>query len=148
MRVAEAMTRNVQLASPDQSIADAAKLMADCDCGVLPVQENDRLVGMITDRDIVVRALARGMDSSTRIRDVMSSEVKYCYEDDDLDEVAINMGDLQVRRLPVLSRDKRLVGIVSLGDISVSADTEPTADALAAISEPASQHIPSGYRPH
>lgn len=148
MRVAEAMTRSVQLASPDQSIADAAKLMADCDCGVLPVQENDRLVGMITDRDIVVRALARGMDSSTRIRDVMSSEVKYCYEDDDLDEVAINMGDLQVRRLPVLSRDKRLVGIVSLGDISVSADTEPTADALAAISEPASQHIPSGYRPH
>ncbi|GIZ50344.1 CBS domain-containing protein [Noviherbaspirillum aridicola] len=148
MRVAEAMTRSVQLASPDQSIVDAAKMMADCDCGVLPVGENDRLVGMITDRDIVVRALAKGMDSSTLIRDVMSTDVKYCYEDDDLDEVAINMGDLQVRRLPVLSRDKRLIGIISLGDISASADVEPTAEALAAISEPATEHMPSGYRPH
>lgn len=148
MRVAEAMTGNVQLASPDQSIVDAAKMMADCDCGVLPVGENDRLVGMITDRDIVVRALARGMDSSARIRDVMSTDVKYCYEDEDLDEVAINMGDLQLRRLPVLSRDKRLVGILSIGDISASADTEPTAEALAAISEPTSRHIPTGSRPH
>lgn len=148
MRVAEAMTRNVQLASPDQSIVDAAKMMADCDCGVLPVSENDRLVGMITDRDIVVRGLAAGLQPSTSIRDVMSHDVKYCYEDDDLDEVAINMGDLQLRRLPVLDRNKRLVGIVSLGDISASADTEPTAEALAAISQPTSSHVSMGSRPH
>src|SRR3954453_13352863 len=114
MRVAEAMTRDVRLVNPDQNLIDAAKLMADCDCGVLPVQENDRLVGMITDRDIVVRGLASGKTGDSRIREVMTEDVKYCFEDDDVDNVAHNMGDLQVRRLPVVDRNKRLVGILSL----------------------------------
>jgi CBS domain-containing protein len=149
MRVAEAMTRNVRVANPDQSIIDAARMMADEDCGVLPVGENDRLVGMITDRDIVVRALAQGKAADTKIRDVMSEDVKYCFEEDDVDNVARNMGDLQVRRLPVLNRDKRLTGIVSLGDIAGGAEKQTAGEAISAISEPASQHAPSGQqRPH
>jgi CBS domain-containing protein len=148
MRVADAMTRDVQIASPDQSIIDAAKLMADCDCGVLPVGENDRLVGMITDRDIVVRALAQGKQDA-RIRDVMSPDVKYCFEDEDIDHVAQNMGDLQIRRLPVLSRDKRLIGIVSIGDITTqSGETDIAGQALSSISQPGSQHSGIGQRPH
>jgi len=147
MRIADAMTRDVKMVNPDQSIMDAARMMADCDCGVLPVADNDRLVGMITDRDIVVRGLAEGKSNDTRIKDVMSPDIKYCFEDDDIDDVAANMGDLQIRRLPVLSKDKRLVGIVSLGDIA-NADEIPAADALSAISEPAAQHISTGIRPH
>jgi CBS domain-containing protein len=147
MRIADAMTDDVQMVNPDQTIIDAAKMMAECDIGSLPVAENDRLVGMITDRDIVVRALAQGKAGDTRIRDVMSTEVKYCFDDEDLDEVAHNMGDLQIRRLPVVSRDKRLVGIVSLGDIAIT-DEEPAGDALAGISEPTSQHTSTGMRPH
>lgn len=149
MRVAEAMTRDVRIATPDESIIDAAKMMADCDCGVLPVGENDRLVGMITDRDIVVRALAQGKAGDTRIRDVMTQDVKYCFEDDDLDDVASNMSDQQIRRLPVLDKNKRLTGIVSLGDIATKQDAmQPAAKALHGISEQASQHMSSGQRPH
>jgi CBS domain-containing protein len=147
MRIADAMTRDVKMVNPDQSIMDAARMMADCDCGVLPVADNDRLVGMITDRDIVVRGLAEGKSNDTRIKDVMSPDIKYCFEDDDIDDVAANMGDLQIRRLPVLSKDKRLVGIISLGDIA-NTDEIPAADALSAISEPSSQHISTGIRPH
>ncbi|HZW22173.1 CBS domain-containing protein [Noviherbaspirillum sp.] len=147
MRVADAMTRDVQLASPDQSIIEAAKMMADGDCGSLPVGENDRLVGMVTDRDIVIRALAQGRTDCT-IRDVMSQDIKYCFEDDDIDDVAHNMGDLQIRRLPVLSKDKRLVGIVSLGDITHTADTGIAGEALSSITEKASQHTSTGARPH
>ncbi|RZI43560.1 CBS domain-containing protein [Herbaspirillum sp. HC18] len=147
MRVADAMTRDVRLANPDQSIVEAAKLMADCDCGVLPVGENDRLVGMVTDRDIVIRAVAQGkMDC--KVRDVMSSEVKYCFEDEDLDDVAHNMGDLQIRRLPVLSKDKRLIGIVSLGDITQSGVTGSAGDALSSISQPGGPHSGAGQRAH
>jgi CBS domain-containing protein len=141
------MTRDVHMVKPDQSIVDAARMMADCDCGALPVSDNDRLVGMITDRDIVIRALAQGKAINTQIKDVMSTDVKYCFEEDDLGDVARNMGDIQMRRLPVVSRDKRLVGIVSLGDIATS-DEMPAADALAGISEPPSQHQSSGQRPH
>jgi CBS domain-containing protein len=147
MQIADVMTADVQMVNPDQSIIDAARLMADCDCGVLPVAENDRLVGMITDRDLVVRALAEGKTGDTKIKDVMSAEVKYCFDDEDVDDVAQNMGDLQIRRLPVLNRDKRLVGIVSLGDIAVIEETS-AADALSEISEPASQHVSIGQRPH
>ena len=140
MQVIEVMTRDVLIVNPDQSIGEAAKLMADNDCGSLPVGESDRLVGMITDRDIVVRGLAKGKDGSAKVRDVMSEEVKYCYEEDDVDEVARNMGELQVRRLPVVNKDKRLVGIVALGDIANTDDTQSVGEALSAISEPASQN--------
>jgi len=116
MQVKEAMSSDVKIANPNQSIRDAARLMAEMGCGSLPVGENDRLVGVITDRDIAVRAVAAGRSPKTAIRDIMSPEVKYCLEDADLDEVAQNMADIKVRRLPVLSHDKRLVGILALGE--------------------------------
>jgi len=139
MQVNEAMSSDVKIASPNQSIRDAAKMMAELDAGVLPVGENDKLVGMITDRDIAVRAVAAGKPPTTKVREVMSSEVKYCFEDDDLDDVAENMADIKVRRLPVLNREKRLVGIVSLGDIATeprAANLREVGEAIAEISEP------------
>jgi CBS domain-containing protein len=142
------MTREVQLATPDQSLLEAAKLMAEGDCGVLPVGENDKLVGMLTDRDIVVRGLAEGKDANTPIREVMSSDVRYCYEDDDLSDVAQNMGELQVRRLPVVNKDKRLVGIVSLGDIAISQERQPAAEALSSISEHGGSHNQASQQTH
>jgi CBS domain-containing protein len=150
MNVSERMTRDVEVAEPNQSIVDAARLMADLDVGVLPVGENDRLVGMITDRDIVVRGLANGRGLDTPIREVMSAEIRYCYEDQSLEEVARNMSDIQVRRLPVLNRDKRLVGIISLGDIATGeAPTSKSGEALSGISRPGGEHSQSdARRPH
>ncbi|HLS86054.1 MAG TPA: CBS domain-containing protein [Burkholderiales bacterium] len=142
MQVSQAMTREVRVATPGQSIRDAAKLMAELDSGVLPVGENDRLVGMITDRDIAIRAVAQGKDPTTPVRDVMSSEVKYCFEDEDLDHVAKNMADIQVRRLPVVNREKRLVGIISLGDLAQS-QAKAAAKAVSGVSRPGGQHSQS-----
>ena len=119
MLVKECMSKKVELADPEMSLSQAAKKMRDGDFGILPVRENDRLVGMITDRDIAVRAVAAGKDpKQTKIRDVMSQKVLYCYDDQTTEEVARNMGDNQVRRLPVLNRQKRLVGILALGDLA------------------------------
>ena len=143
MQVSELMTRDVRIASPEDSLEQAAKMMAEIDAGVLPVGENDRLVGMITDRDIAIRAVAKGMGPETKVRDVMSKEVKYCFEDEDLDDVTDNMGDLQVRRLPVLNHDKRLVGIISLGDVAVGHASDAS-QALQGISEPGGQHSQTG----
>jgi CBS domain-containing protein len=140
MRVSEAMTRDVRIATPGQSIRDVAKIMGDIDAGALPVGENDRLIGMITDRDIAIRAVAQGKGPETPVREVMSKEVKYCYEDEDLEHVAKNMGDIQLRRLPVVSRDKRLVGIVSLGDVSQNEDNETTGQATAGVSQRGGAH--------
>jgi CBS domain-containing protein len=135
MRVSEAMTRNVRLARPDQSIAEAAKLMAELDAGALPVANEERLVGMITDRDIAIRAVAAGRAPDTRVQDVMTPDVKYCYEDDDVDEVVRNMGDIKVRRLPVMSREKRLVGIIALGDIATTGMARKAGKALEGVSQ-------------
>jgi CBS domain-containing protein len=140
MRVSEAMTRDVRVANPGQSIREVARMMDEIDAGALPVGENDRLVGMITDRDIAVRAVAQGKGPDTPVRDVMSREVKYCYEDEDLEHVAENMGELQVRRLPVVSRDKRLVGIVALGDIARSEDHGTTGQATEQVSQRGGKH--------
>jgi CBS domain-containing protein len=140
MKVSEAMTRDVRVASPNESIRDAARIMAEINAGALPVGENDRLVGVITDRDIAVRAVAEGKEPSTKVRDIMSQEVLYCYEDQDVDDVARNMGDVQVRRLPVVNRDKRLVGIISLGDVACKQDVEVTGDTVAQISQPGGKH--------
>ena len=119
-------------------------MMRQIDAGVLPVGENDRLVGMITDRDIAVRAVGEGKGPDTLIREVMSPEICYCFEDQELDEVAANMGDVKVRRLSVVNRDKRLVGIVSLGDIALSDDPNGAANTvLCAVSEPGGQHTQS-----
>jgi len=140
MRVSEAMSRDVRVASPEQTICEAAQMMGEIDAGVLPVGENDRLVGIITDRDIAVRAVAQDKPPSTKIRDVMSHEVLYCYDDQELDEVAVNMGDEQVRRMPVVNRDKRLVGIVSLADVAQTENAKTTGRAAADISSPGGQH--------
>jgi len=140
MRVSEAMTTKVQIASPDQSLQEAAKIMAKIDAGILPVGENDRLVGMITDRDIAIRGVAEGLKPEAKVREVMSKEVKYCFEDDDLDDIAHNMADIKVRRLPVLSHDKRLVGIVSLGDIAMADGPDRAGEAICGISEPGGAH--------
>ena len=140
MRVSEAMTRDVRVANPGQSIREVAKMMDEIDAGALPVGENDRLVGMITDRDIALRAVAQGKGPDTPVRDVMSREVKYCYEDEDLEHVAENMGDLQVRRLPVVNRDKRLVGIVALGDIARSEDHGTTGQVTEQVSKRGGKH--------
>ena len=141
MKISECMTRDVKVARPDDTLQKAAAQMAELDAGVLPVGDNDRLVGMLTDRDIAVRAVAKGMGPQTPVRDVMSDDVKYCFEDEELSTVTENMGDIQLRRLPVLNRDKRLVGIVSLGDIAGSQrNADQAGQALAGISKPGGEH--------
>lgn len=140
MKVSEAMTREVTLVSPDQTICEAAKLMAECDAGSLPVADNDRLVGMITDRDIAIRAVGRDRGPDTPVREVMSDQVLYCFDDEDIGHVARNMAEQQVRRLPVVNRDKRLVGIVSIGDISHKADAGTTRNAMSGITQPGGSH--------
>ena len=118
--------------------------MAELDTGVLPVGEGDQLVGMLTDRDIAVRAVAQGKGPDARVRDAMTPDVKYCFEDEDLDAVVRSMGEQKVRRLPVMGRDKRLVGIVSLGDVAVYADAKQTDAAVSAVSEPGGPHTQAG----
>jgi CBS domain-containing protein len=145
MKVHEAMTGDVCLVGPDRSIREAARMMADQDIGALPVSENDRLVGMITDRDLAVRALAQGLGPDTKIRDVMSQEVMYCFDDEDLDDAAHNMGDIKVRRLPVLNRNKRLVGILSLGDVAQREDAQKTGQAVADICAPGGAHSQTAH---
>jgi CBS domain-containing protein len=143
MKVSEAMTRDVRVASPDETIRQAAKTMASLDAGVLPVGENDHLIGMITDRDIAIRGIAQGKGPKAKVRDVMTEDVKYCFDDQDVEEVTRNMADIQVRRLPVLNRDKRLVGILSLGDIA-SRDGKDAGEALRGISRPGGDHTQAG----
>jgi CBS domain-containing protein len=144
MKVSEAMTRDVRVASPEETVQQAAKIMAEIDAGVLPVGDNDRLVGMITDRDIAIRAVAAGKGPDAKVRDCMTSDVKYCFEDQDIDEVASNMADQQIRRLPVVSREKRLVGILSLGDVTTSLSEDAAARAIGGISQPGGKHTQTG----
>jgi CBS domain-containing protein len=136
MQVQEIMTRGVDVVDPNMTIRDAARRMREDNVGALPVGENDRLVGMVTDRDIVMRAVAdeRG-PGTTAVRDVMSEGVCYCFEDDNLERAAQVMAEHQVRRLPVLNRDKRLVGFVALADLARS-DSSAAQRALEGVSEP------------
>jgi len=140
MKVSKCMTRDVQLVTPTQTIRDAARLMVELDAGSLPVQQDDRLVGMITDRDIAVRAVAQGKSPDTLVREVMSDEVLYCFEDQEIGDVARNMGDVKVRRLPVVNRDKRLVGIISIGDLALKEEQTLTGSTLARISKTGGNH--------
>lgn len=144
MQVSEAMTRDVRIARPEQSIRDAAAIMAEIDAGAIPVGDNDRLVGMITDRDIAIRAIARGRGPDAKIADVMTAEVRYCFEDEDIDDVLQNLADQQIRRLPVVDRDKRLVGILSLGDIAMTSSDGAAGATLADISRPGGEHSQTG----
>ena len=135
--VKDLMSRDVKVISPDMTISDAAKKMRDGDFGMLPVGEDDRMVGTISDRDIAIRAVAEDKEGSTMVRDVMSEGIVWVYEDDSVEQVATIMSKNQVRRLPVVSRDKRLVGIVALCDFAVeSSEIQAAAKALSEISKP------------
>jgi CBS domain-containing protein len=144
MKIRDCMSTDVHLASPDDTIQEAALMMAEIDAGALPVSDKDMLVGMITDRDIAVRGVADGRGPDAAVAEVMSHEVKYCYDDEDVEEVLANMGDIQLRRLPVLNRNKRLVGIVSLGDLALTGARAKTGQALGDISRPGGNHTQSG----
>jgi CBS domain-containing protein len=136
MNVSEVMTHGVYTTSPDETVQAAAQTMADLDTGVLPVGENDRLIGMLTDRDLSVRVVAEARDpTTTLVRDVMSPEVRYCFEDDSVEEAAVKMSQWQVRRLPVLSREQRIVGIISLGDLARETTPEIAGGALSGIAD-------------
>lgn len=139
MQIKEIMSDNVVIAAPTDNLRKVAQKMAEIDAGFIPVGENDRLVGMITDRDIVIRAVTKGKAPGKCVaRDVMSADVKYCYEDETIEDAARNMATLQVKRLPVLNRDKRLVGVVSLGDLACEPEAdEHSKEALQGISQPA-----------
>jgi len=143
MKVSEAMTRDVRVANPDQSIREAAQMMLDLDAGALPVGAEDRLIGMITDRDIAIRGVAKGRTPDTPVRDVMTADVKYCFEDEEIENVARNMADIQVRRLPVVNREKRLVGIIAIADLAANEDLEVVGAAVSGISEPTSDRAAS-----
>jgi CBS domain-containing protein len=135
MKIADIMTRNVKAISPNDAIRSAAQLMEEIDSGALLVHEGDKLIGMITDRDIAIRAVARGLEGDTLVRKVMSPNVLYCFADEDVQHVAENMADMEVRRLPVLNREKRLVGIVSLGNISKSRNVKASATILQGVAQ-------------
>ena len=138
-KVAQLMTPGVETVRPDDTVKQAAVKMEVLNIGPLPVCDGERLVGIVTDRDITVRAVASGKDpNTTPVRSVMTSELTYCFEDQDVEEVAEVMKKKQIRRLPVLNRDKRLVGMVALGDLAVGAGKpEPAKDVLKRVSEPA-----------
>ena len=139
MQVHEVMTRGAECTRPDATLHEAAERMKALDVGALPVCDNDRLVGMLTDRDITVRGTAEGLPPGLgQVRDVMTPDVIYCFEDQGVTEAARLMEEKRVRRLVVLDRNKRLVGIVSLGDLAVKAGAEGhSGEALEQVSEPA-----------
>ena len=137
MRIQDVMTAEVSFVRPDTPILEIARKMRDGDIGSTPVIENDRLAGIVTDRDIVVRVIAEGGDVRTKTaRDAMSPGILYCYADDSVEAVLENMGGQQIRRLPVVDRDKRLVGVVSLGDLALSGKRKAAGEALQEISQP------------
>jgi CBS domain-containing protein len=139
MQVREITTSEPLVLNPETMLREAAQKMSALDSGVMPVGEHDRLVGMLTDRDITVRATAEGKDpNTTRVRDVMTPDVVYCFEDEDIEAAARKMEEHQIRRLIVLNRDKRLVGIASLGDLAVHAPSDRLpGEVTEAVSEPA-----------
>jgi CBS domain-containing protein len=125
----------VHIPDPKQTVREIAHLMSDSDTGAILVGENDRLVGIVTDRDIALRVVAEGRDDDTAVRDVMSRALRYCFDDEDVQHVAENMADLQIRRLPVLNREKRLVGVVSLANIASSQDQRASTTLLRGVAQ-------------
>ena len=140
MKISDVMTRDVTTVSPDQTAREAASFMLSEDAGSMPVSDGDRLVGMITDRDIAVRGVAKGYGPDTPISELMSSDVICAREEDDVEEVAAKMGKAQVRRMPVIDSDQRLCGIVSLGDLARESDGQSANQALEGVSQPGGQH--------
>ena len=139
MKIGEVMTRDVEIVSPEDTIQTAASIMKDIDAGAVLVGQDDRIVGVLTDRDIAIRAVAEGKTPETKVQDGMTPEVRYVFDDDDVAEVSQKMAGWQVPRLPVLNRDKRLVGIVSVGDLALEARSpERVGKAMEGISRPGS----------
>ncbi|KRG71537.1 CBS domain-containing protein [Pseudoxanthomonas dokdonensis] len=136
MKIAEIMSVDVALASPEQSLKQAADIMLSKDVGSLPVGSNGKLVGMLTDRDIVIRGVAQGLGADARVSEAMNGQVRYCYQDQDVDEVARNMAELQLRRMPVVNREKDLVGIVSLADFAHSGQNASAEDLMKGVAVP------------
>src|SRR5687767_5745939 len=135
-KIREIMTADARCVAPETKLTEAAKLMAELDVGALPVCSHDRLAGMVTDRDIAVRAIAHGRDpNQTTVRDVMTGGIVFIYEDEDVEEAARLFETKRIRRLPVLNREKRMVGIISLGDLAVNASTSLSGEALKEVSE-------------
>jgi CBS domain-containing protein len=143
MIIQHVMSRDVRTVTPEATIQEAARLMADADIGALPVAAGDRLAGMVTDRDIAIRAVAVGKGPETTVAEVMTTDVLYCHEDEDVAHVSDNMGEMQVRRLPVVDVEKRLVGIVSLADIALGVDAEEAGEALEGIARPGGERSQS-----
>jgi CBS domain-containing protein len=140
MKVSEVMTRDVQTVRPDQPVQQAASFMLSADAGSIPVTDGDRLIGMITDRDIAVRGVGKGYGPDTPVRELMSDGIICVRADDDVEDVASKMSEAQVRRLPVIDNDERLCGIVSLGDLSRDTDEDCAGEALEGVSELGGSH--------
>jgi CBS domain-containing protein len=140
MKVSEVMTRNVQTVGPDQTAREAAGFMLSADAGAIPVVDGDRLMGMITDRDIAVRGVAEGHGPETPVRDLMTNDVVAARLEDDTDEIAARMSEAQVRRLPVIDDQQKLCGIVSLSDLTQQGDGSAAEQALEGVSQPGGQH--------
>lgn len=140
MKIRDVMTRSVETVTPDQTAQEAASFMARAEAGSIPVCENDKLVGMVTDRDIAVRGVAEGQGPDCKVRDLMTDHIICAREDEDIDSVAQRMSREQVRRLPVLDDNNRMVGIVSLGDLSRETDGETANQALEGVSQPGGSH--------
>jgi len=140
MKVSEVMTREVQTVRPDQPVQEAASFMLSTDAGSIPVTENDRLIGMITDRDIAVRGVAKGYGPDTPVRELMTNDLVILSIDDNVEDAAAKMSSSQVRRLPVVDQDERLCGIVSLGDLSRESDSDCATEALEGVSQPGGEH--------
>jgi CBS domain-containing protein len=138
MQVKDIMTQGAQVINSQKTVIEAARMMADGDFGSLPVEENDKMIGMITDRDIAVRTVAQSKNpETTKVADCMTTGIDYCFDDDDLAEVTQKMKENQHRRIPVVNRQKRLVGILSLGDLAVQAkDKKQVEETLRAVSQP------------
>jgi CBS domain-containing protein len=144
MRLSEILTREVETIRPDTSVREAAQRMRSMDVGSLPVCDGRTLLGMVTDRDLAIRVLAEGRDpNATPVQDAMTPDVAYAFEDDDVQRAADIMKERQIRRLPVLDREKHLVGIVALGDIATTGRDQVSGDALEQISQPSHNARPS-----
>jgi CBS domain-containing protein len=140
MLVKEAMTRNPEVAAPEETLEDAARVMLDLDIGAMPVCEDGRLVGMVTDRDIAVRGVAQGKGPTATLRDVMSIDAVHCLEDEEIEEVSRRLAEQQVKRLPVLDREQKLVGMLALSDVAGTGGRKAAGEAEAGIARPGGLH--------
>ena len=138
MQVKNEMTSKIEVVNPGTSVKEVSQKMRDLDIGVLPVCDNNRLVGIVTDRDITIRLTAEGKDSgSTKVKEIMSSKVEWCFEDDEVEKIAAKMESKKIRRLPVINHDKKLVGMLSLGDLALRGSRETACEILEKVSESA-----------